>query len=482
MERYIYGSSIFEGLSEYIIKIASMEDSYLVGGFIRDLIIGRRVKKELDIVMPIDPEPFAKSFAGQIDGSYFSLEKEKGVFCVVKGSGSESWRFDFSRMQGKDIKDDLQYRDFTMNALAVKVSDILTDPGRLRVLDPLGGVNDLEDKRIEVINARSFIDDPVRLFRAVRFSAILDFTLSGETVELIRKNAALLSLVSPERIRDELILTLSVPISSRYIGMLDDLGLLDQIIPEILGLKRPIIIAGTELGLWDHSIKTFRLAEEILGGLSWPFSGYNEKISDHISGELEYGIPRYTILKLSSLLHDIAKPDTLSAGEDGAVHFIGHEAIGAKTNISIAQRLRFGTNTQKYMERLTANHLRPLLLAREKMLTHRAVYRFFRDTGEDGISILIMALADASSKETQAEGIPSIEKVKETIDKMLSIFLNITEKDKERPYISGNDLINLFGLKPGPIFKEILADLREKQILGILANREDAIEYLRRQT
>lgn len=480
-ERYIGGSPVFGDLSEYIRKIASVDNSYLVGGFLRDLIIGKNEKRELDIVMPADPDPFARTFADQIGGSLFILEKEKGVFCVVKRSKKGSWRFDFSRMRGADICDDLLCRDFTMNTLAAKVGDILADPDRLKIIDPIGGISDILEKKIRAVNEKAFIDDPLRLFRAVRFSAILGFTVSDDTVELIRKNAPLLSQVSAERMRDELILTLSVPTSSRYIDMLDYLGLLDQIMPEVIQLKKSIILFGSDIGLWDHSKKTMKIAEKIMGDLDWPFNKTEDKISGHIRGELEYGVPRNIILKLSSLLHDIGKPDCLTVGEDGVVHFIGHEVLGAKMNLNIAQRLRFSIDTQRYIERLTANHLRPLLLAREGSLTNRAVYRFFRDTGEDGISILIMALADALSKEAPTEGIPSIDKVKETIDKMLSIYLNITEKKTERPFITGDDLINIFGLKPGPIFKEILADLREKQILGIFKSREDAIEYLKKQ-
>lgn len=480
-EIYIEGSSVFGELSSYLTKIALIEDSYLVGGFIRDLVIGRKVKRELDIVIQAEPDPFARAFADKIDGSYFPLDKENGVFCVVKGSGKEAWRFDFSRMRGRDIGEDLHFRDFTMNALAVRISDILLEPRKLDIIDPLEGIEDLARKKIRAISEKSFIDDPIRLIRGVRFSAILRFDISSETLELIRRNSALINRVSSERVRDELALIFSVSASSRYIEMLDDLGLLGRVIPEIMCLKEPIIVSGEDLKLWDHSIKTLRLTEKILEDLDWPYDRAKEEISDHLNRELEYGVPRYIALKLSSLLHDIGKPETFSVGEDGSVHFIGHQSLGAKINLDISQRLRFSTDVQRYIERLTENHLRPLLLAREKKLTHRAMYRFFRDTGEDGLSILIMALADAESKEYLEKGLPTIDTVKETIAKMFSVHLNITEKTEERPFITGNDLISLFGLKPGPIFKEILADLREKQILGIFKTREDAIEYLKRQ-
>lgn len=481
MKRLIEDSSIFNELSEYLRKIASIEDSYLVGGFLRDLVIGRKLKRELDIVIPIELDLFVRAFADEIGGSYFPLEKENGVFCVVKQTEKGPWRFDFSRMRGKEIVEDLHCRDFTINALAVNVNDIIIDPERLDIIDPLGGIRDIESKRIKVISERSFIDDPLRLIRGVRFSALLGFDISDDTLELIRRNSVLLNRVSFERIRDELVLIFSAPNSSRYIEMLDDLSLLGQVIPEIMRLKDQIIVSGEDLKLWDHSIKTLRFAEKILDNLVWPFDIATDEISGHMSRELEYGVPRQIALKFSSLLHDIGKPDTFSTGEDGAVHFIGHQSLGAKMNMEITQRLRFGTEAQRYIERLTENHLRPLLLAREQIVTHRAVYRFFRDTREDGLSILIMALADAESKEHVTEGIPAIDKVKETIARMLSIYLSIAEKDKDRPFITGHDLINLFGLKPGPIFKEILADLREKQILGILKNREDAIGYLKRQ-
>ena len=481
MERHIEDSSIFNELSEYLRKIASIEDSYLVGGFLRDLVIGRKLKRELDIVIPIELDLFARAFADEIGGSYFPLEKNNGVFCVVKQTEKGPWRFDFSRMRGKEIVEDLHCRDFTINALAVNVNNIITNPERLEIIDPLGGINDIESKRIRVISETSFIDDPIRLIRGVRFSALLGFDISNNTLELIRRNSALLNRVSFERIRDELALIFSVPSSSRYIEMLDDLGLLGQVIPEIMRLKDQIIVSGKDLKLWDHSINTLRLTEEVLDNLVWPFDIAKDEILGHLGRELEYGVPRQIALKLSSLLHDIGKPDTFSIGENGAVHFIGHQSLGAKMNLEITQRLRFGTEAQKYIERLTENHLRPLLLAREQIVTHRAVYRFFRNTREDGLSILIMALADAESKEYLTEGIPAIDKVKEIIARMLSIYLSIAEKDKDRPFIKGHDLINLFGLKPGPIFKEILADLREKQILGILRSREDAIEYLKRQ-
>ncbi len=202
---------------------------YLVGGYLRDLILAR-TNKDLDFVLTGRLTDFVKEFAKKINGTFFLLNDRYQTNRVI--NKKDGLTYDFTRMRARSIEEDLKKRDFTINALALD----LEKPVLLKVMDPYKGREDIRKRVIRVVSERAFTDDPLRLLRSIRFRALLNFRIERKTEKLILEKATLLKKVSGERIREELFEILALEDSHRFIRELDELKLLTQIIPEIEAL------------------------------------------------------------------------------------------------------------------------------------------------------------------------------------------------------------------------------------------------------
>lgn len=381
---------------------------------------------------------------------------------------------DISERRGADLFTDLATRDFTINAMAVRLLDLRTHGRRADFLDPYQGMEDLGRRLIRAVQSRVFVDDPLRIMRAVRLAAELGFVIEPATLAWMRTSVHHLPKVAAERVRDELFRMLACPRAAAAVSDLDTLGALEMIVPEITALKTP------NPGLWTHSITTVIRVEEILGRLPSLFPAFAGPIEAHLAQMLEAGVSRTAALKLAALLHDVAKPQTFSVSAEGQVHFFGHDELGSRMNAEIARRLRLSAATQAYVERMTRHHLRPLFLAREAQLTDRAIYRYFRDTGPEAIDLLIHGLADAAAHDLDDPRLPTHEQIRLTFERMLGWQQGRTVQVTTQPFVNGDDLIRILGLTPGPQFRTILEDIREQQAIGRVTTRDEALAYLAR--
>lgn len=478
------------------VSISPFMDGYLVGGCLRDILAGVLLRparpaggdretevRELDIILPGDIHKRAKAFADNIRGSLFALDEERVVWRVLKRIGGETWRLDFSGMRGEKILADLRLRDFSINALAIGVNDLLKKGKKCKVIDPCNGIRDIKVKRIRAVKDDVFICDPLRMLRAVRLSFQLRFSIEPETLRLIKKDASYIQRVSSERVRDEVFKMLSLPKTYNYLSLLHRLGLLYSIFPELISMKgltnRPY-----KYDLWRHSIKTVRYLEEVTGDLKKYLPDHTEPLSLYLYERIEGEINRKALLKFCALFHDIGKPETVTI-EDKRLRFIGHQVVGSQIGLSISQRLRLSAKAQGIMEKVILHHLRPLLLASQKGVSSRAIHRFFRETEEDGAGILLLALADAKAKaeaeaKVKVEIKTRIEDVVALIKRMLDYYYGRYKEIRIEPLVRGGDLIEIFGLEPGPIFKKILDEIEVKRAEGKIKNRDEAIAYIRK--
>jgi poly(A) polymerase len=300
-----------------------------------------------------------------------------------------------------NIRQDLARRDFTINAMAVELKSIMEGHPDFKVLDPFKGRQGLEKRHIEVVSKTAFNEDPARLLRAVRLAAELEFSLSPGTETLVRRDNQLISRIAGERVREELLRILSTDRAGRFVRRLDDLGLLTAIIPELessRGVEQP---KEHHWDVLDHSIETVSTVDFLLRRASWEHAPswsldavpWSEKLEMHFSSAVGSGSSRASLLKLAALLHDIAKPETRILAND-RVRFFGHTEQGAEKSVHILERLRFSNKEIKLVELMVRYHLRPTQMSHEGMPTPRAIYRYFRDTGTNGIDILFLSLAD----------------------------------------------------------------------------------------
>ncbi|MBN2100017.1 MAG: CCA tRNA nucleotidyltransferase [Dehalococcoidia bacterium] len=462
-------------------------EAYLVGGWVRDRLLGRKTR-DIDIAVGVSAPKFARQAAAALNGHYVLLDKAEGIARVVlledDAARETQWHLDFSTIRGT-IESDLSRRDFTIDAMAIDLNEIgKRSPPRL--IDPFGGRKDLEAESIRAVSPKVFRDDPARLLRGVRLAAELGFNIDARTEAMIRRQNHLISRVASERVRDELCHILSVGNAARSIFHLDHLGLLTAIIPELdftKGVDQPYE------HYWDvfnHSVQSVATLERLFDKKTGAeLLGLAPHMATHIGDfeeEISPILTRGGLVKLAILLHDIAKPQTKALEPDGRAHFYGHPTQGAEAVGGIMQRLRFSNRETKMVQKMIESHLRLWQMGGDQGLpTRRAIYRYFRDTADVSIDIMFLTLADFLA--TQGPNLDTAEW--ERHSRLMEYVLAKREEDETvaapPKLIDGHDLMREFGLKPGPRIGEILEVVREAQGAGEISTKEEALALARKR-
>jgi poly(A) polymerase len=454
--------------------------AYLVGGCVRDRMLGRPVY-DLDVTVAGDGLATARSLADRFGGAFVPLDEARGTGRAIIGAASgRRFIVDVARMRGPDLRADLADRDFTVNALAADVRA----PGE--VIDLHAGMADLQARTLRPVSGASIRNDPVRALRAVRLAAELGFALSPETEALIRRDGAAVADVSGERVRDEVARLLALPHSAPHVGTLDELGLLTVVLPALGPLRGLYQAPPHHLDALAHSLETVRCLESLLDSFQEPASGpevealrpFAGRVRAHLGQVLSDLRPRLVTLKLAALLHDTGKPSARS--EDAPSRFIGHHASGAEMAAAELRRLRFSSAEARLADTIVYHHMRPLLLARQGEVSRRAVYRFFRDTGDAGVDVLLHALADhQATYGLGSVGGPWSALVSLAVRMLEDYWERRSERVFPPPLITGRDLVEGLGLQPGPAVGALLEAVREAQVCGQVHTREEALALVR---
>jgi poly(A) polymerase len=456
---------------------------YVVGGWVRDNLLGREAD-DIDFAVDGDGLDAAAHVAGDLNGKCVTLDKVNRVARVVMPEAvtrdTPRCTLDFATLQGT-LEQDLTRRDFTINAIALD----LREDGQVKVVDPGGGLQDLKNRLVRATGDGVFAADPVRLVRAVRLAATLDLSVDPGTEAILRRDAHLISRVAGERTREELLLLFAEPGSGGCLAYLQELGLLTAVFPE-LAVTRGVVQPNEHYwDVLDHSIRTVEALDYVLRRGTWQYAGetaleetpWPPDVETYFECELAHGSTRRTLLKLSALLHDIAKPQTMSVEESGKVRFLGHGQEGAAIAVAILERLRFGTREKRFVETAVKYHLRPTQMGWPELPTRRAIYRYFRDTGEAGVGILFLSLADHLATRGPAFHLSNWQIHTRTIRHILS--QKQDEPQRESRLIDGHDIMSAFRLNPGRQVGELLEMVHEAQAAGEVATREEALEMVR---
>jgi poly(A) polymerase len=498
--------------------VSEKKQSYIVGGFIRDLLL-KRETNDIDIAVCGDAIATARKVAKETGGKFVLLDDINKVARVIVSDAKQTgktaqdrellgteWHFDFSSFDG-DIKADLARRDFTINAMAVDLSQFVTASAAakagsrksatpaaekrfvLRLIDPFSGREDLRNKTVRRVSEQIFEADAARLLRAVRLAAELNFIIESDTESLVRRHSQSVAEVPGERTREELLRLLTLPRATHHLRYLDKLGLLLALVPELAeskGVEQPTV------HFWDvfeHSLQTVAAVEFLLRESDWEYSNedmltsapWTEAIEEHLSQEVSGGSNHRVLLKLGGLFHDIAKPMTKSIDDTGRARFLGHTKEGAAITASILERLRFSKREIGLVENLVYHHLRPVQMADGELPTQRAIYRYFRDTGEAGIDILLLALADYLASRGPLVSMEEWKGHCRLVDYILAEHDKQQAKTLPVKLIDGNDIMDTFDLAPGPLVGKLLTMVNEAHASGELSTREEALALVQNE-
>ncbi|MFC2067020.1 CCA tRNA nucleotidyltransferase [Chloroflexota bacterium] len=478
--------------------------SYLIGGFVRDMLLGRDTA-DIDIAVAANALEVASKVASALGGKYVLLDEVNGVGRVVLlNNGTNPTKvkreLDFSTLKG-DIEQDLAQRDFTIDAMAFELGNIVLSDERSRkpgkrdevivrlpgLIDPFKGWDDLKKGVIRAVSGTVFEADAVRLLRAVRLAAELGFSIDSETEALIQRCCHLISGVAGERVRDELLRILAIPRAGQLLAYLDKLGLLTAMIPEMAqtkGVEQPL---NHFWDVFDHSMQVIAAVDFLLRQGTLEYAGgevlaavpWSAVLGQHFDREVSSGSTRKSLLKLAALLHDIAKPQTKAIDENGRARFLGHPREGAAIAADILERLRFSSKEIKLVELLVEYHLRPGQMSHYEFPSRRAIYRYFRDTGEAGIDILFLSLADHLATKGPQLDLAHWQEHTRVVEYVLARYLEEESSIVPPKLIDGHDLVDIFGLHPGPGIGKLLEGVHEAQAIGEVTTKEGALAYIR---
>ena len=476
----------------------SDSQAYLVGGSVRNLLLDEPCS-DWDIVTDGDYLKLGRQLANELEGYYVPMH-EKACRIVLKHDQQELV-IDLSPLQGGSIEADLQLRDFTLNAIAVPLANMvehLTTNKTLTFIDPLNGLANLEAYMLRAVNNRVFQDDPLRMLRAVRFLTRYQLTLESHTEQMISRDASLLPQAAGARIHEELYAILQPDGATARLRFLDTHGLLTALIPEFTparGMTQPA------LHHWDvleHSLESVGALEQLATLLQHPCDLSPEKVGTRFIASVGMGPGQQDLMeiqqllfeaelqsifhfstltapatKLATLLHDIGKTITYAVDEEGSITFYHHPQRGIPLAQAIMQRLNASSHDRRLVQQVVAHHMRPGQL-RHDQLTARAIRRYFVDLGPTGIIVALISLADHLAMRGPQPLTECWSRHLATVRLLLTRYIREREHILPPRLIQANELMQRFNLEPGPLVGQVLEAIAEQQAEGLLHSKEEA--------
>ena len=461
MTDFIGSNTILKRISGIAIKTGVQ--SFVVGGYVRDKLLGLD-KTDIDITVIGDGIAFAESVGKEYDKSLSAVYKKFGTALLeiddtkieFASARKESYNVNSRKpiVEFADLTEDLSRRDFTVNALAVSLNNDDNE-----VIDMFEGLTDLKEKvlRTPLEPEKTFSDDPLRMMRACRFASQLGFEIAGDTFHAIKQMKERLritkgeeTVVSQERITDELLKIIASPKPSIGLSRLFKSGLMEIIFPEVHNLE------GIDQRKDFHHKDVF-----------W----HTLQVVDNISARTDK-----LWLRFAALMHDIAKPPTKRFVEGTGWTFHGHEDLGARWQKKIFTRMKLPFDKLPYVEKLVRLHLRPIALVNEQV-TDSAIRRLIFDAGDDIEDLFTLCRADITSKDPG-----KVKKYLENFDKVEKKVAEVEERDKIRNFqspVRGEEIMKICNLQPSRTVGMLKSAIEEAILDGIIPNEyESALDYL----
>ena len=443
------------------------DQAWLVGGALRDRLLDRPTV-DYDVAVQGDPARLARALGRAAHGHPFALSEGFGAWRVI--ARDRTWQVDLLPLAGHSIEADLGSRDLTINAIAEPI-------GGGQYVDPFGGLSDLRARRLRMVSARAFADDPLRTIRLARLACELGFEVDRDTAAAAAAAAGGLERIAAERIFTELKRIVIADRALDGLELMDALGVTDTVLPELSRLRGVEQSHYHHLDVHDHTravlAETIELEREPEMWLGEHADAVRVLLAEPLANELNRG----QALRFGALLHDVAKPQTRNVTPEGRVTFMGHDESGAEIARNVLGRLRASERLSDHVAALARHHLRLGFLVHEMPLSRRAVFRYMTTTEPVQVDVTLLSVADRLA--TRGRGSEqAISRHLELARQLLGEGL-AWRTQRPGPPIRGDRLARALGMRPGPELGRLLEQLEEASFAGEIRTPEEAIERAR---
>jgi poly(A) polymerase len=468
-------------LNKFIEKIKELShgyEVYLVGGFVRDLFL-KRQNEDIDLVINKESFKYSKKLAKAFKAKLITLDEKTKTYRIILKDGKIRY-IDISEFRANTVKEDLQARDFTINAIAFNVKNFANFKHHI-ILPKKNTLKDLKTKTLNTVSSKSFKIDPLRMLRGFRFMAEHGFKLSKISLKQIKSNSKLIRDVAKERIKNEFSRIMAANNASKVLKIMDKAGLLGTVFPESVKMKKSSKKHYYHKGgLFEHSFKTFESAENILNNLKMYFPENYIDLQKHFEADSFFSenVTRKGLIKFAALFHDNAKPETISF-QNGKMHFFGHEEKGSQKIKEIMSILKFSKKDIEFSSFLVKHHMRLSTLTRNNVVTKKAALKLFRDMGDSILDLIVISMADWNSYKSLkffSKGELSLQE--KSLRELVKYYYDLKNAKPLEKIIDGNIIMKEFSLKPGPIIGQLLKNVLVAQEEGRVSNVKEALEII----
>lgn len=444
------------------IAAACPQDAWLVGGVVRDALLDRSLE-DIDIAVSGDVERASRAIARELGGTPFALSDRHGCWRIA----SDDRQIDVCAMRGSSIESDLAARDFTMNAMALSCSD------PAGIIDPHGGLADLQAGLVRAVGSSAFDDDPLRLLRAARFAHVVSMELEPDTARWVRERAERISEPSGERVFAELCALLDAPEQRRGMRLLDDLGLLPVVLPELDACRGIEQSRFHHLDVFEHTLAVLDNVEDIVSTSAF-------YLGDPRSPVEPWSDESRRMLQLAALLHDAAKPATRGTHPvSGSVTFVGHDIAGVAIVDAVCDRWATSNRVRDGVKHLVRTHLALGMLLHGPQ-DPRVRWRFLRAMEPYAAEAIVLSIADRLATAGVDDRRRWVRAHMELAQTLWADHWHEQECGIPKPLLDGREITDAAGVPPGPGIGRLVRALAEEQAVGAIRTRDEARAFITR--
>lgn len=459
-----------QGADPIALVIAALQPtgskSWIVGGALRNQLLGKAVT-DVDLAVAGDAKTAARAVHQALGGDIFSLSDRFGTWRVL---APEGFQVDFTALRGESIEEDLALRDFTVNAIARSVDSS-------ELIDPHAGEQDLRDRQLRMVSEQALLDDPLRLLRLARMAGTLELQIDPATAAAAHRHAELAAEPAAERTFAELRGVVGSERALAGIALLDELGLLEVVLPELVALQGVEQTKYHHKDVYGHTLEVLERTIELERSGYEAFGASAARIGEIMAEPLADELTRAGALRWAALLHDIAKPQTRRVFDNGRVGFPGHDQEGAIVVREICKRLHASERFSQFVAHLTREHMRLGFLVREQPLGRRELHRYLVATAPVEVEVELLSMADRLSTRGHKHEL-SIPPHVQLAEEVAAEAIDFRDRP-QAPLVRGDQLAAALGIEPGPRLGELLAEIAEAQFAGEVSTPEEAIAAAR---